>query len=112
LIRHNKIHSGCHGGIYIHDKGYGIIEHNEIYSNKLAGIWITNHSQPMIRNNTIHSGKQESFIECFVTPNCLPLGWFFLHEGFKMRFSRDWDKIFRNGFLYVHENHNEIEDKI
>ena len=61
LIRHNKIHSGCHGGIYIHDKGYGIIENNEIYSNKLAGIWITNHSQPMIRNNTIHSGKQEPF---------------------------------------------------
>ena len=62
LIRHNKIHSGCHGGIYIHDKGYGIIENNEIYSNKLAGIWITNHSQPMIRNNTIHSGKQEPFL--------------------------------------------------
>ena len=61
MIRHNKIHSGCHGGIYIHDKGYGIIENNEIYSNKLAGIWITNHSQPMIRNNTIHSGKQEPF---------------------------------------------------
>ena len=62
LIRQNKIHSGCHGGIYIHEKGFGTIEHNEIYGNELAAIWITTQSKPIIRNNTIHSGKQ-------VTPN-------------------------------------------
>lgn len=41
LVRRNKIHNGCHGGIYIHDGGMGTIEENEIYGNTLAGVWVT-----------------------------------------------------------------------
>jgi parallel beta-helix repeat protein len=41
LVRRNKIHNGCHGGIYIHDGGMGTIEENDIYGNTLAGVWVT-----------------------------------------------------------------------
>lgn len=40
-MRHNKIHDGQHGGIYVHEKGQGLIECNEVYANTLAGVWIT-----------------------------------------------------------------------
>lgn len=41
IVRHNKIHHGQHGGIYVHEKGQGLIENNEVYANTLAGVWIT-----------------------------------------------------------------------
>lgn len=41
IVRHNKIHDGQHGGIYVHEKGQGLIECNEVYANTLAGVWIT-----------------------------------------------------------------------
>ena len=58
IIRHNKIHDGAHGGIYIHEKGRGFIEYNEIYANTLAGVWVTTESSPSLKKNRIHSGKQ------------------------------------------------------
>lgn len=30
IVRHNKIHHGQHGGIYVHEKGQGLIEENEV----------------------------------------------------------------------------------
>jgi len=38
IVRQNKIHSGQHGGIYVHEKGQGLIEENEVYANSLAGM--------------------------------------------------------------------------
>eukprot|EP00064_Thunnus_orientalis_P021404 superscaffoldBa00006468_g21567 len=58
IVRHNKIHDGQHGGIYVHEKGQGVIEENEVYSNTLAGVWVTTGSTPVLRKNRIHSGKQ------------------------------------------------------
>lgn len=58
IVRHNKIHHGQHGGIYVHEKGQGLIEENEVYANTLAGVWITTGSTPVLRRNRIHSGKQ------------------------------------------------------
>ncbi|MPC27295.1 F-box only protein 11 [Portunus trituberculatus] len=58
IVRHNKIHDGQHGGIYVHEKGQGLIECNEVYANTLAGVWITTGSTPTLRRNRIHSGKQ------------------------------------------------------
>lgn len=81
IVRHNKIHDGQHGGIYVvrvvralcgsvtgrssdglcltqHEKGQGVIEENEVYSNTLAGVWVTTGSTPVLRRNRIHSGKQ------------------------------------------------------
>ncbi len=58
IVRHNKIHHGQHGGIYVHEKGQGLIEENEVYANSLAGVWITTGSTPVLRRNRIHSGKQ------------------------------------------------------
>lgn len=60
IVRHNKIHHGQHGGIYVHEKGQGLIEENEVYANTLAGVWITTGSTPVLRRNRIHSGKQVS----------------------------------------------------
>ncbi|KAG5831349.1 hypothetical protein ANANG_G00302820 [Anguilla anguilla] len=45
-------------GIYVHEKGQGVIEENEVYSNTLAGVWVTTGSTPVLRKNRIHSGKQ------------------------------------------------------
>lgn len=58
IVRNNKIHHGQHGGIYVHEKGLGLIEENEVYANTLAGVWITTGSTPILRRNRIHSGKQ------------------------------------------------------
>lgn len=58
IVRHNKIHHGQHGGIYVHEKGQGLIEENEVFANTLAGVWITTGSTPILRRNRIHSGKQ------------------------------------------------------
>ena len=58
IVRHNKIHHGQHGGIYVHEKGQGLIEENEVFANTLAGVWITTGSTPVLRRNRIHSGKQ------------------------------------------------------
>lgn len=58
IVRLNKIHDGQHGGIYVHEKGKGLIEENEVYGNTLAGIWVTTGSSPILRKNRIHSGKQ------------------------------------------------------
>lgn len=58
IVRHNKIHHGQHGGIYVHEKGAGLVEENEVYANTLAGVWITTGSTPVLRRNRIHSGKQ------------------------------------------------------
>jgi len=59
IVRCNRIHSGLHGGIYVHEEGMGLIEDNEINNNTLAGVWITTGSTPTLRNNRIHSGKQK-----------------------------------------------------
>lgn len=66
IVRHNKIHHGQHGGIYVHEKGQGLIEENEVYSNTLAGVWITTGSTPVLRRNRIHSGKQVSGLGYFI----------------------------------------------
>lgn len=58
IVRHNVIHDGQHGGIYVHEKGRGLVEENEVHSNSLAGVWITTGSTPILRRNRIHSGKQ------------------------------------------------------
>ena len=58
IVRHNRIHHGEHGGIYVHERGQGLVEENEVFSNKLAGVWITTGSAPVLRRNRIHSGKQ------------------------------------------------------
>lgn len=65
IVRHNKIHHGQHGGIYVHEKGQGLIEENEVYANTLAGVWITTGSTPVLRRNRIHSGKQVFYILFF-----------------------------------------------
>lgn len=70
IVRHNKIHHGQHGGIYVHEKGQGLIEENEVFANTLAGVWITTGSTPVLRRNRIHSGKQVRH---------------FAHEGFVYR---------------------------
>uniref|UniRef100_A0A672MX62 F-box only protein 11 n=1 Tax=Sinocyclocheilus grahami TaxID=75366 RepID=A0A672MX62_SINGR len=54
IVRHNKIHDGQHGGIYVHEKGQGVIEENEVYSNTLAGVTGSN---PKIRRNKIWGGQ-------------------------------------------------------
>lgn len=97
IVRHNKIHDGQHGGIYVvntllkslsksilaggemwsyverscvlfqHEKGQGVIEENEVYSNTLAGVWVTTGSTPVLRKNRIHSGKQVHKRHLFLT---------------------------------------------
>ena len=66
IVRHNKIHHGQHGGVYVHEKGQGLIEENEVYANSLAGVWITNGSTPVLRRNRIHSGKQVGKCSTFI----------------------------------------------
>jgi F-box protein 11 len=35
IVRLNKIHDGQHGGIYVHEKGRGLIAENEVRCNEL-----------------------------------------------------------------------------
>ncbi|KAF5277636.1 hypothetical protein FQA39_LY06129 [Lamprigera yunnana] len=56
-FRHNKIHHGQHGGIYVHETGQRLIEENEVYANTLAGVWINTDFTPVLQRNRIHSVK-------------------------------------------------------
>uniref|UniRef100_A0A671NSF4 DNA mismatch repair protein Msh2-like n=1 Tax=Sinocyclocheilus anshuiensis TaxID=1608454 RepID=A0A671NSF4_9TELE len=61
IVRHNKIHDGQHGGIYVgvyfYDNGHGVLEDNDIYNHMYSGVQIRTGSNPKIRRNKIWGGQ-------------------------------------------------------
>jgi parallel beta-helix repeat protein len=57
-LRANHIHDGEKGGVFVFDKGSGLIENNEIYNNRYGGVWIKTGASPHVRNNFIYNGRQ------------------------------------------------------
>jgi F-box protein 11 len=57
-LRHNRIHDGKQGGVFIYDNAQGILEENEIFANGRAGVAITEGGNPILRHNRIYQGRE------------------------------------------------------
>ena len=58
-LRHNRIHDGLQGGVYVYENGQGTLEDNDIFGNALAGVAIKTGGNPTLRRNRIHDGKRD-----------------------------------------------------
>jgi parallel beta-helix repeat protein len=57
VVRHNRIHDGKQGGIYVYNNGRGTLEDNDIFGNAKVGLAIQTQADPVVRRNRIHDGK-------------------------------------------------------
>jgi F-box protein 11 len=57
VVRHNRIHDGKQGGIYVYNNGRGTLEDNDIFGNTFSGLAIQTQADPVVRRNRIHDNK-------------------------------------------------------
>jgi hypothetical protein len=57
-----KIHDSKSGGIFVYEKGQGIVEDCDIFANTLSGVAIKEEANPTIRHCKIHNGKQNGIM--------------------------------------------------
>ena len=57
VVRGNRIHDGKNTGVFVFERGGGLIEDNEIYANEAGGVAIKTEANPTVRGNRIHDGK-------------------------------------------------------
>jgi len=58
VVRHNRIHDGKAGGIFVYNNGRGTLEDNDIFGNTFSGLQIKTQADPVVRRNRIHDNKQ------------------------------------------------------
>lgn len=56
ILRRNRIHSGAQSGVFIYERGQGLLENNDIFGNTFSGIEIKTAAMPTLRHNRIHDG--------------------------------------------------------
>jgi parallel beta-helix repeat protein len=61
-ISHCKIHDSKEDGIFVYEKGQGIVEDCDIFANTLTGVEIKEEANPTIRRCKIHDGKSAGIL--------------------------------------------------
>ena len=56
-LRRNNIHDGKEAGVYVHDRGLGILEDNDITANAEAGVVIETGGNPTLRRKRINRNE-------------------------------------------------------
>ena len=57
LLLYNHIHDNKQSGVFVRDKGQGLLIGNDIFSNTNTGVEIKDGGDPIVRNNLIYNGK-------------------------------------------------------
>jgi parallel beta-helix repeat protein len=57
-LRHNRIHHGKEGGVFVNANGRGTLEDNDIFANGASGVAIMGGANPILRRNRIYNGAQ------------------------------------------------------
>src|SRR5207248_534001 len=57
-IRNCKIHDSKDTGVFVYERGRGVIEDCDLYGNRLSGVNIRQGSDPTVRNCKIHGSKE------------------------------------------------------
>jgi parallel beta-helix repeat protein len=64
ILRHCRIHDGKQSGIYVKERGRGVIADCDIYSNTKPGISIASGGDPAVQGCRIYDGKESGIFVC------------------------------------------------